>query len=44
LDVQDKLNNAHYGKAVTPADILVKRQALEHKREATHPASAKPRR
>jgi lipid-binding SYLF domain-containing protein len=34
LDVRDKLNNAYYGKAVTPADILVKR-------EASNPASAK---
>ncbi len=33
LDVRDKLNNAYYGKAVTPADILVKR-------EASNPASA----
>jgi len=34
LDVRDKLNNAYYGKAVTPADILVKR-------EVSNPASAK---
>ena len=27
LDVRDKLNNAYYGKPVTPADILVKREA-----------------
>ena len=33
LDVRDKLNNAYYGKAVTPADILVKR-------EVSNPAAA----
>ena len=34
LDVRDKLNNAYYGKAVTPADILLKR-------DVSNPASAK---
>lgn len=33
LDVREKLNNAYYGKAVTPNEILVKR-------EASNPAAA----
>jgi lipid-binding SYLF domain-containing protein len=26
LDIREKLNSAYYGKAVTPVDILVKRE------------------
>ena len=40
LDVRDSLNRAYYGKAVTPVDILVKREASNKHADALRAAVA----
>jgi SH3 domain-containing YSC84-like protein 1 len=40
LDVRDTLNHAYYGKAVTPTDILVKREVSNKQSQALKAAVA----